>query len=166
MEYSILLSMDQTLQIQTNAEVIIAGLALLVSLVAIVISVISLCQNKSLNTTNLQAKYFEKIFTDFFVDIIPDAVEDVKFENGKLNESYKKLNNAMMDMVDKSKYFAYAKHEFYIELKHMTISLEDKLIECASKVIQNRDEQVSFIYEIHEDVMDIIKLINKNYHNF
>ena len=52
------------------------------------------------------------------------------------------------------------------ELKIKTISLEDKLIECASEEIIDISKQKTFLYSMHEDVMDIIKLINKNYHNF
>lgn len=164
MVYNILLSTNASTD--ENGQLIVACLALLVSVVAIVISVISLCQNKYLNTTNLQSLYFQEIFRDFFVNRIPDAVEEVKFEDNKLNRSYKVLNDTMMDMIEKSKYFAYAKHEFYIQMKNMAINLEDKLIETASKEVPNKDEQMKFIYEIHEDVMNIIKLINKNYHRF
>lgn len=164
MVYSALLAIP--INMKDDGELIIAGLAFIASLVAIIISVISLRQNKSLNITNLQARYFERIFTEYFVDKIPNAVEKVKFENGMLNKKYKILNNTMMDMIGDSKYFAYAKPEFYLEMKKMTIDLEDKLIECASKNVSDKMDQERFIYKIHEEVMKIIKFINKNYHNF
>lgn len=151
---------------EANYELFISILAFLASLVAIIISVISLHQNKKLNTTNLQARYFEKIFTLYVVERIPNDIEKVRFVNGKLHKDYKDINNTMMDMIEDSKYFAYAKHGFYIKLKQSTIALEDKLIECASDTILDMDQQLQFIYEIHEDIQAIIKLINKNYHSF
>lgn len=164
MEYSFILAAD--IFTQSDGELKVAILAFVASIIAIVVSVISLLQNKALNNTNLQAKYFEKIFTEYFVNKIPNAVDEIKFENGKLSNNYKKLNDTMMNMINDSKYFAYAKHSFYIELKNKTIKLEDKLIEGAAKNWIDRDEQLKFIFEIHEDVMEIVKFINKNYHNF
>ena len=167
MEYSIIVIQSvSSISFVDKCEILIAILAFLASVIALIISVVSLIQNKKINTTNLQARYFEEIFKEYIVKRIPNAVSKIDFQEGRLNKKYKKLVDVMMDMVEHSKYYAYAKHEFYEELKIKTISLEDKLIECASEEIIDIIKQKTFLYSIHEDVMDIIKLINKNYHNF
>ena len=69
-------------------------------------------------------------------------------------------------MICDAKYYAYAKHDFFIELKNATLNLDEKLVTAASKVEPDKDVQNEFIYSIHEDIMQIFKLINKNYHKF
>lgn len=169
MEYKELLLTEVTESVTAEMSIgdRVAILALIASIIAIIISLFSMYQNHAINVTNLQSKYFEKIFTDYIVEKIPVKASKIHFtQEGVLHQNYKELIDTMMDMVEHSIYFAYAKHEFYKELSRKTIALEDKLIENASVVIADKEKQDEFIYHIHEDVMDIIKLINKNYHDF
>ncbi len=152
----------------TDTEIALA--ALIVSFVSLVfssaISIWTICQTRKINTTNLEAKHFEKIFTEYIVIKIPNAVEQVEFENNKLSAAYRELISIMMDMIDDAKYYAYAKKEFYQQLRDRTMGLEDRLIAQANKIEKDEENQVKFIYGIHEEVSGIIKLINKNYHDF
>lgn len=147
----------------------IAIAALVVSILSaiftLLIGIITLQQNKKINTTNLEAKHFEEIFTKYIVKQIPEAVEEIEFVDNSLC-SYKHLVSILMDMICDCKYYAYAKHEFYQTLQHKCMDLEDKLLIQAQTKETNPDKQSEFIYHIHEDLVDIIKLINKNYHNF
>lgn len=149
-----------------SADTWIEGLALFISALAFIGSIIALVQNRNMNITNLQARYFEEIFKEYVVKKIPDAVEKLCFEEGRLSPNYKELNNVMMDMICSAKYYAYAKHDFYSELKAKTQNLEDKLIIQAGKKLDEIDLQVKFVYEVHQDIMDIVTYINQNYHKF
>lgn len=144
----------------------IAFLALVVAAISLLVSIYAILQNRKINTTNLEAKYFEEVFREYSVNKIPDCVSKLEFENGKLNEEYRNLNHIMMEMIRKAKYYAYAKREFYLELQRKTMALEDKLMDKARDNVADIEEQAEFIYSVHMDIMDIIKYINKNYHDF
>lgn len=150
----------------SSDDTLIAFVALIVAVLSFVVSLVAIRQNTSINTTNLQAKYFEDIFKSYIVDRIPETVSKLEFVDGKLNHAYRDLNNVMMEMIADSKYFAYAKKDFYDELQGMTRDLEDKLITQSNKESLDMDYQKKFIYEIHMDIMEIVKFINKNYHHF
>lgn len=152
--------------LEFSADTWISLIALVISIISFVLSLIALYQNRNLNTTNLQATYFEGIFRKYILEIIPNAVEKLHFENGRLSVTYKELNNVMMDMIKSARYYAYAKHDFYKGLKDRVQTLEDKLIVQAGLEIQDVYEQSRFIYGVHEDIMSIITYINKNYHKF
>lgn len=144
----------------------IAFAALIVSIATAFFTFFALYQNRKINITNLEAKHFEEIFTKYIVTKIPDAVEDIEFRNDGKLQGYNDLIDTLMDMMCDCKYYAYAKHDFYQELKGKCIALEDRLLETANGVISDSDLQAQFVYEIHLDLMQIIKLINKNYHSF
>lgn len=147
----------------------IAVAALVVSIISalftFLLGVITLHQNKQINTTNLEAKHFEEIFTKYIVKQIPEAVEEIEFVDNSLC-FYQHLVSILMDMICECKYYAYAKREFYKSLQQSCMDLEDKLINQAQNKEKDSDRQAEFIYHIHEDLADIIKMINKNYHNF
>lgn len=145
---------------------IVAALALGVSVLSLGFSLLAFYQEKKMNITNLQAVYFSEIFREYIIEKIPDAVSLLHFEGYKLSSSYKNLNNIMMDMLKSAKYYAYAKHDFYITLKEKVQTLEDKLIICSSKEVKSKDEQMEFIYSVHQDVKKIVIYINQNYHKF
>lgn len=147
----------------------VAIAALIVSILSaffsLIIGIITLQQNKKINTTNLEAKHFEEIFTKYIVKKIPDAVEEIEFVNNRLCY-YQNLVDIVLEMICDCKYYAYAKHDFYQGLRDKCIALEDKLLIRAGTNEEDVDKQCEFIYHIHEDLVDIIKLININYHNF
>lgn len=141
--------------------------ALIGAVVAIIVSVIGLVMQKRMNSANLQAKYFEEIFKQYFIEKIPECAKKLSFnQNGKLNPSYRKLNDMFMEMVRKSAYFAYAKNDFYEELRNQTKLLDEKLVIMAGKIETDEKKQKEFIYSVHQDIMKIVKLVNKNYHSF
>lgn len=142
-------------------------IAMIFSVLAIIVSIVGIVIQKKMNSSNLQAKYFEEIFKDYFLVKIPKCAKNLSFNgNGKLNASYKELNNVFMEMVRKSAYFAYAKNEFYEELRKQTIQLDEKLVVKAGQIEQDEYKQKQFIFSVHEDIMKIVKLVNKNYHSF
>lgn len=142
-------------------------IAIVISSLAFLASIIGLVQQKRLNSANLQAKYFETIFQDFFINRIPDCAIKLDFnKDGKINQSYRELNSVLMEMVRKSAYFAYAKNEFYEELRERTKNLDEKLVIMAGEKELDERKQKEFIFSVHQDIKDIVKLVNKNYHSF
>lgn len=93
---------------------IIAILALMVALAEIVVTAY---QSRNMNSTNLQAMYFEEIFKEYMINKIPKAADNLHYDGDLLSPEYRVLVDVMMDMVGACKYFAYAKHDFYSELQ-------------------------------------------------
>lgn len=142
---------------------IIAILALIVALAEIVVTAY---QSRNMNSTNLQAMYFEEIFKEYMINKIPKAADNLHYDGDLLSPEYRVLVDVMMDMVGACKYFAYAKYDFYSELQEKCIALEDELIRMANNPCINEQRQRENIYHIHEAIVVIIRLINNNYHKF
>lgn len=142
---------------------IIAILALIVALAEIIVTAY---QSRNMNSTNLQAMYFEEIFKDYMINKIPEAADNLHYDGELLSSGYRVLVDVIMDMVNECKYFAYAKHTFYSNLKVKCIALEDELIRMANTPCDTEQERKENIYHVHEEIVEIIKLINDNYHKF
>ena len=142
-------------------------IAIIISVISLIITILSLLMQRRQNITNLQAIYFEEIFKYYFMKKIPNKLRMLSFnKNGKLSKSYREIINVFLDMIIDSAYFAYAKKDFYDELKKMVTNLEDKLIAKANNAVLELEQQKDFIYSVHEDTKNIVKLVNKNYHKF
>lgn len=142
-------------------------IAIIISVISLIITILSLLMQRRQNITNLQAIYFEEIFKNYFMKKIPNKLRMLSFnKNGKLSKSYREIINVFLDMIIDSAYFAYAKKDFYDELKQMVTNLEDKLIAKANNAVLELEQQKDFIYSVHEDTKNIVKLVNKNYHKF
>lgn len=140
--------------------------ALILSIIAIGISIFALQMEKKLNTINLQAVFFEEIFKIYFIEKIPEAVRKLSFkDNGKLKSSYRELISTLMEMMEQSSYFFYAKREFYDELKKLCMALEDKLVDKSNECVASLIQQNEFIHSVEEDISAIVKCINDNYSN-
>ncbi len=154
----------QQLQSSTGWPEIMASV---LSVLAIMISIISIIEQRKINRTNLQSTYFKEIFSDYLLHKIPDAASKINFNNkGYILNNYKTVNKIFMDMIKKCGYYKYAKNDFYVQLIQMTKDLEDKLVSKNGICISDINEQNLFLIMIHQDVMNIIKFINKNYHKF
>lgn len=155
-----------TQAVQMNTSDIIAAIAVLISLVSIIISVITMKQTTDINKTNLQAEYFQKNFFDYIVEKIPDKAKALRYSGGKLDVNYTELINVVMDMVQESKFFSYAKQDFYIELKQRCKDFEDVVLTIAAGYTDVVEEQKKNIVDINLELQKIVKLINDNYYKF
>ena len=142
---------------------VIALFALIISIISVVFSIVALRIQKKLNTTNLQAIYYEEIFKEYLVKKIPDAVRKLKYEQGHLDGSYREISMTLLKMIDDSAYFAYANNSFYNKLRDLYGVLDEEMIKEASRIGVSRDEQKKFIYSVNVDIQEIVKFINKNY---
>ncbi|MBE5868264.1 MAG: hypothetical protein E7293_04795 [Lachnospiraceae bacterium] len=142
----------------------IALLALFISVLSVMLSVYSLIVQRKLNTQNLQAIYFEKIFHEFLLEKIPTVATKLAFgANGRLLPNYKDVNQVMMEMIKKSKYFAYANNDFYCLLKEKTLYLEDELLILANSTIKDMDKQKDELVRIHLLISEIVSFVNQHY---
>lgn len=142
----------------------IAMVALIVSILSLIISIIGVLIQKRLNRVNLEAKYFEIIFNSYILEKIPEKVAALKFDSGhKLDKSYKELNDTLMEMVRKARYFSFVNQKFYKELSEKTREVDELLVSISGKTIEYPKEQNQKIIEIEDVVSKVILCINRNY---
>lgn len=152
--------------LQMDTSDIIALIAVIVSLVAIVLSILAMKQTTNINKTNLQAEYFKKIFFEYIVDFIPEKAMKLRYTNGKLDENYRDLIEVVMEMFQNSKFFSYAKQDFYMDLKKECEVFEDVVLEIAGRRTYVIEEQKNNLVNINTELQKIVELINKNYYKF
>ncbi len=144
----------------------IAIVAAAMSLVSIIVSVMAMRQTTNINKTNLQAEYFQKVFFEYIIEKIPEKSKNLRYVGTRLDSNYRELVDIVMEMVQKSSFFAYAKQDFYINLKEKCKELEDIILEIASINTDIRDEQKQNIIKINLAIQGIVELINDNYYKF
>lgn len=143
---------------------IIALLALIIAAFSFGISIYNAIVQKRINTVNLEAKYYEKIFDKYLLDIIPEKLNNLKFENKKLNKNYTELIDVMMEMIYEAKYFQFSNPLFYKELEFKIKEFEDFILKISNKYNVSTSEQLKKLNEIEEEVTKIIKFIIDNHY--
>lgn len=167
MDEKILEQLLVIVQKEINKPQIIEGISIILSIIALVVSGISIFYQIKLNNTNLQSIYFEEIFGKYLKDKIPRVMERLDFNaSGKLCVEYRQINKEFMAMIRDCGYFKYAKNDFYYELTEKTKDLEEHLVDVAGKIIENKEQQKKIKLSLHKEVQDIFALINKNYQRF
>lgn len=167
MDEKILEQLLEIVQKEINKPQIIEGISIVLSIIALVVSGISIFYQIKLNNTNLQSIYFEEIFGKYLKDKIPRVMERLDFNaSGKLCVEYRQINKEFMAMIRDCGYFKYAKNDFYYELTEKTKDLEEHLVDVAGKIIENKEQQKKIKLSLHKEVQDIFALINKNYQRF
>lgn len=164
---TLIYEMLEMLKKQIEKPSVFEYLSVVLSIIAIVISVLAIFYQIKLNNTNLQSVYFEEIFGSYLKNKIPKVMEKLEFdERGKLSQGYREINKTFMAMIRGCGYFKYAKNDFYYELTSKTKALDEHLVEIAGKQIKDREEQKVIKLSVHKEVQDIVYLINKNYQRF
>ena len=163
-------TIEQMLQIlseELKCPPLLDYLPVILSVIAIIISGITIFYEIKLNNTNLQSIYFEQIFGEYLKTKIPKVMGKLDFdENGKLRREYREINKVFMAMMRECGYFKYAKNDFFHSLCTKTQELDEYLVELAGKTFLSRKEQDLIKIEVHSKVQDIVQLINRNYQHF
>lgn len=147
-----------------KVDTLIAIIALIISGISIVISCITLYQEKKMNSQNLQAIYFKELFQEYLMYKIPQAALKLNFDNeGKLTKSYRRINDTMMKMIKGARYFVFADLDFYNELSSKTQYLEDELADLSNQQVRDKWEQDKAIIHINTIISEIVDFINKKY---
>ena len=139
---------------------------LILSITSLVVSIILALnthfQNISHNRTNLKARYFEIIFDDIIVDIIPRSISLISFgKSGKILDA-NCLSDNLVNLRKKAQYFKFDDEDFYKELKNVTMDIEDYISESCNKTWEN-DEQADFFSNLHSKIKDLYYCIDKRY---
>lgn len=131
--------------------------ALILSIIAILVSIFEIYNNARLNKTNIKSEYFSQIYYDYLFNQIPDARKQIRIDNGRFI-GFEKLQDAVTDMVSKSEFFKFANERFYNKLKKKCIDLEDFLLNTANK----KNIQLSSpCNEVDKKIKKIYKYINR-----
>ncbi len=147
-----------------KVDTLIAIIALVISGISIVISCITLYQEKKMNSQNLQAIYFKELFQEYLIYKIPQTALKLNFDNeGKLKKSYREINDTMMKMIRGARYFVFSDFDFYSELKIKAQNLEDELADLSNQQVRDKEEQDKAIIHINKLITEIVDFINKKY---
>lgn len=131
----------------------------ILSVIAIVLSIISIRKDEKYHKANANAIYFNKIFEEKIIFELPKARKLLRFKNEQLvdtNDIIDILNAIRKD----SLFFLYYKVSFYNELKEKLQQIEDYIIDTEQKLFLEIEQQAVFnnidsllkeLYEILSD---------------
>lgn len=141
-------------------------IALLLSLAAIVVSiVVALSEhdlNLKINRINLAATYFDEIYKEHLVYKIPKARRYLRFGLNNKPKDTQYLIDELNDIRKESLYFCYVNPKFYNGLVDKLRKLEDYLIVSEDKTFLG-DQQLNFFKQVHYYINEIYKHITAEY---
>lgn len=121
-------------------------------------------QNELMNSSSLLSVYYEKIFSKYLTEKIPEARRKLRFNDGKLEvppEFIQTFNKMIQDAV----FFKYQNNSFYRELKLKIDNLELYVTGIVNQTIVDDSDEGTIKEEINNRISDIYKLITKSLTN-
>lgn len=106
--------------------------ALIISIIAIVISFLELYYNYRSNKTNIKLEYFSALYNEYLFVLIPCARKKIEIIGGRF-VGFEELQKVLMDMILDSAFFEFTDKVFYSQLKDSCMKLEDYLLDTANK---------------------------------
>lgn len=141
-----------------------AGIALGISIAALVISIIvpifEYMWNKKINERNLSSEYFKALFSDIIYVDLPKAREFIHF-NGELITGTEKLEEVMRLLRQKLIYFKKSNPEFYKGLIEEIQHFENHLVTQSGKA--DSSAFATFYDKVDEYIEKIYIYINNMY---
>lgn len=141
------------------APTIIAGIALIISIISIIITY---KQNQKLSALNMQSRYYEKIFDEYLINKIPKGRKYLKYLDDGSFTGANKLIDTLSDLKNESLYFKYHNEEFYDDLVNLIETLEKILTDFSNSSEKDQDRQYKNLDKIKSKIVDIYQLIYKN----
>ena len=137
--------------------------AIVLSIIAIIVSVIGLFQTKKVNTINLNSEHIKDIYKEFLTQKIPDSLRYLNYNDNHELSGEQKLQNTLLEFLKSIRYFEYLDEEFYIDIKMKIQRLEDYII---GSELQNYDVSKDFFYKnVKEMLVDIYNTVSNKYEN-
>lgn len=131
------------------------------SIVAIIVSLVSLYFSNANNKINLEATYIDQIFQNYMLIKIPEGRKQITHSNGEVKGT-DNLIETLNEMRQDSLYYSYQDKKFYEELNRGLQDLEDYLVNQGDKNISN-EEFSDFITTISKYLSNIYNLIHDKY---
>lgn len=131
------------------------------SIVAIIVSLVSLYFSNANNKINLEATYIDQIFQKYMLIKIPEGRKQITHSNGEVKGT-DNLIETLNDMRQASLYYSYQDKKFYEELNRGLQDLEDYLVNQGDRSISNEEFSV-FIATISKYLSNIYNLIHDKY---
>ncbi len=141
---------------------IISIISVVIAAISAGISIYTNMQNRKINSINIKARYFEKIFDKYLIEEIPKTRDYIRFTNEGYLEDFQPLVGTLSDMVKKANFFKYDNRNFYNNLKNKTRDLEDYLTQCGNRTYEY-DEQSEVHKKISDMTMEVYSCISNYY---
>lgn len=139
-----------------------------ISVIAILVSVITLYRqnstNKKINSINLNALFFEKLYFENLTYKIPKAQENVRYNpTSKKLEGTEELESILDDISKKARFFRYSDNNFYTKLIEHTELLSDLYTDY--HIIKTKNKYMKFVDEHEKSLTSLYEFILKKYQN-
>ncbi|MBQ3706512.1 MAG: hypothetical protein II889_01260 [Clostridia bacterium] len=132
------------------------------SSIAILISVITLIEQKRRQRTELEYEFFKNHFMDYLNNDIPNGRKLIVFEDEKL-VGIDNLLDVLTRMRKDADYFKYSNNKFYKKFKKVNQKLEDFLSEGLNKQGYDNDRQSEFNRKCDRKIRKLYITITKQY---
>lgn len=144
-------------EITITLELILAIIAIVVSIISVVVQCFFSQKN---NRTNLEADFFKDIYGDYLMKTIPEARQVIHYSNNMVTDT-DDLSEVLNDIRQSSLFFKYKDKTYYQLLCNKLQLLEDKLVKKTGYM--KDDDYADFILEINKDIEEIYDIIMKKY---
>ena len=140
--------------IKLQVSDILSIIAILVSFLGVGLEIYFTNKN---NKTNLNSKYYEKIFDSYLLKEIPESRRYILYTSNKLSHT-KKLKMTLINMRRDAFFFKYKDNKFYISIRDTINSIEDLLVNSEGHM--DKTDYSSFESKLDKRLEDLYSLID------
>lgn len=139
-------------------ELVLAGLAIIIS---IIVAVCDFRINCKINRLNMEAEIYQKIFFEYLIHKIPKAQQNIRNTNAGLTGT-DLLEDELNNLRQEALFFLYEDEPFYRELCKKLQSIEDRVVNAHNKKMDETQYHI-FVDEVKESIKNIYSFVMKKY---
>lgn len=132
-------------------------ISIIISVIAILVSIYSIKSNIKINKINIQRSYFDEIYKEYLIKKLPKARSDIRVIENKITGTIN-MCNVIKDIKFDSLYYKYHDKKFYEKINAMCQNLLDYIVYCDNKVYNDFEQD-----EIFQDIKNINLKIEELY---
>ena len=145
---------------------IVSIISLIIASFAFLFSIYSHIENtkqtERIKNINIKAKYFEAIFDDYLIRLIPEKRALIWFNQQGNLADFQPLIDTLSEMRNSAAYFRFENKKFYDSLKTSIRDVEDFLSDAGNHKYEKED-QADIYKKIAEKISNVYACINKYY---
>ena len=148
---------------------ILALITVAISFIALIVTAFfsykSYKQVAAINTLNMEAEYYQRIFDDYIVKHIPKSRQQLSFDaNDRLSQSSITLfHNHLTDLLDNIHFFHFRNDGFYKDLHTAITDLDDYLVNSGNISMDTHERCNLFFDEVDKRIKKLYSKIFNSY---
>ncbi len=137
-------------------------ISVIVAFLSLIISLFTFRRNKIVAEKNLNKKFFDDIFSDTIIKIIPNKLLQIESNKQLIENNCDELETVINDLLDKAMFYKYFEENFYNKIRDTIIKIDEKLVQRPNNNVST-EIFIQYNKELHVLVQNLYKELKVYY---